>query len=220
MASGIGTIAIFALRSIPSTVEVGNKLNWVLRVIPTYCLTNAVMFAGNNDRIREAQYSLSEDPMDLENMGGDLLFLFLIFVLSLFRVVGIEFKLFQYLKQSCSNSKQKIYAKNEKADQEMESEQNLGVASLVKIFEIQKHYSTSQCLKKREGVVGISNLNIDVQMGECLCLLGANGAGKTTLFNLLTGFTSQDSGGILVRELSTVRDMSYIISHIGIGYCP
>ncbi len=54
-------------------------------------------------------------------------------------------------------------------------------------------------ITKRFGsVVANSNVNLDVQKGEILSLLGENGSGKTTLMNMIAGIYYQDEGQIFV----------------------
>lgn len=47
----------------------------------------------------------------------------------------------------------------------------------------------------------LSELNLTVNSGEIICLLGANGAGKTTTINLFLGFLKPTSGGAFVNGL-------------------
>lgn len=50
-------------------------------------------------------------------------------------------------------------------------------------------------LTKRYGdILALDALNLGVNAGETVCLLGANGAGKTTTLNLFLGFTQPSSG--------------------------
>lgn len=47
--AGIGGIVVFILRLIESTEEIGDILFWVLKVIPSFCLTNSVMYASSKE---------------------------------------------------------------------------------------------------------------------------------------------------------------------------
>lgn len=60
---------------------------------------------------------------------------------------------------------------------------------------------------KRYGTtVAVHSLDLQVEPGEVLCLLGANGAGKTTTVRLFLGFTSADEGSIEVDGADPSRD--------------
>lgn len=48
-------------------------------------------------------------------------------------------------------------------------------------------------------VIANSNVDLDVNAGEILSLLGENGAGKSTLMNMLSGIYIPDSGSIFVK---------------------
>ncbi len=58
------------------------------------------------------------------------------------------------------------------------------------------------------GVVAVSNVDINIDYGEILGLVGGNGAGKTTLFNLLSGYTPLDSGKIILYQNNKEIDIS------------
>ena len=45
-------------------------------------------------------------------------------------------------------------------------------------------------------VVAAADVDIDVQEGERLCLIGSNGAGKTTFVNMVTGYLKPSAGTI------------------------
>jgi len=71
--------------------------------------------------------------------------------------------------------------------------------------------------KSYNGTVALRDLNLQIQPGEVLCLLGANGAGKTTTINLFLNFTKPSSGlakvkGLDVTEhpIETKRYIAYI----------
>lgn len=58
-------------------------------------------------------------------------------------------------------------------------------------------------LTRRFGeVVALDGLDLVVEGGEIVCLLGANGAGKTTTINLFLGFLSPTAGEVTVDGLS------------------
>jgi simple sugar transport system ATP-binding protein len=53
--------------------------------------------------------------------------------------------------------------------------------------------------KSFQGVIANSDINISIETGEILGLLGENGAGKTTLMNILYGLYQPDSGAIRIN---------------------
>lgn len=48
-------------------------------------------------------------------------------------------------------------------------------------------------------------VNLDIQRGECVAVVGKSGSGKTTLINLITGIDSPTSGEIYVDQQAIQR---------------
>ena len=53
--------------------------------------------------------------------------------------------------------------------------------------------------KQFPGVLASDHINLTLQKGEILALLGENGAGKTTLMNILYGLYQPDEGEIFIN---------------------
>lgn len=66
-------------------------------------------------------------------------------------------------------------------------------------------------------VVANNNVDLDVQRGEILSILGENGSGKTTLMNMIAGIYFPDSGEILIdgKEVVIRSPKDAFAHHIG-----
>ncbi|MBQ8923788.1 MAG: ABC transporter ATP-binding protein [Lachnospiraceae bacterium] len=62
--------------------------------------------------------------------------------------------------------------------------------------------------------VVLEDININLNRGEIVCLLGVSGVGKTTLFNVLSGLMKPDSGRVLLSENEDVTGISGRISYM------
>ncbi|MFT3802210.1 MAG: ABC transporter ATP-binding protein [Burkholderiaceae bacterium] len=82
-------------------------------------------------------------------------------------------------------------------------------------------------------VLSISNLNawygeshvlhgIDLQVdrGEVVTLLGRNGAGRTTTMRAIMGLTGNRTGSIRVFGHETIKLPTHAVAQLGVGYCP
>lgn len=53
--------------------------------------------------------------------------------------------------------------------------------------------------------------------GRLSVLMGTNGSGRTTLFNIISGYTQQDSGAILFDGVEMTKYKHYLRKRLGIG---
>ncbi len=80
---------------------------------------------------------------------------------------------------------------------------------MIEIQNVSRRYGSVQALQ---------NVNIHVEKGSVLGLLGQNGAGKTTLLNILTGYLAPSQGRALIGGADTLMEPAEARRHI--GYLP
>lgn len=66
----------------------------------------------------------------------------------------------------------------------------------------------------------VNDVNIEVNTGEVVGLLGANGAGKTTTFYMMVGLEKTETGQILLRGEDVTSLPMYLRARLGLGYLP
>jgi branched-chain amino acid transport system ATP-binding protein len=66
----------------------------------------------------------------------------------------------------------------------------------------------------------LHGVDMVVQPGEVVTLLGRNGAGRTTTMRAILGLTGARKGSIKVHGVETIGMATHRIAHHGIGYCP
>ena len=66
----------------------------------------------------------------------------------------------------------------------------------------------------------LHGVDIVVQPGEVVTLLGRNGAGRTTTMRAIMGLTGARKGSVKINGVETVGMPTHRIAHLGVGYCP
>ncbi|HEY6897579.1 MAG TPA: ABC transporter ATP-binding protein, partial [Rhodocyclaceae bacterium] len=66
----------------------------------------------------------------------------------------------------------------------------------------------------------LHGIDITVNRGECVTLLGRNGAGRTTTMRAIMGLTGRRSGSIMLNGRETIDMATHKIARLGVGYCP
>ena len=66
----------------------------------------------------------------------------------------------------------------------------------------------------------LHGINLSVNKGEVVCLLGRNGAGRTTTLRAILGLVSNRTGSIKVNEHDVMTMPTHQVARLGIGYCP
>jgi branched-chain amino acid transport system ATP-binding protein len=72
-------------------------------------------------------------------------------------------------------------------------------------------------VKRFLGVTAVDRVDLTVERGELVSLIGPNGSGKTTLFNCVTGFLPADAGRVLFRGSDVTRAAPHRIARLGLG---
>jgi branched-chain amino acid transport system ATP-binding protein len=85
------------------------------------------------------------------------------------------------------------------------------MAAALEISNLQAWYGESHILH---------NVNLSVEQGEVVTLLGRNGAGRTTTLRAIMGLTGKRTGSIKVNGVEAIDLPTHKIAHLGIGYCP
>ena len=66
----------------------------------------------------------------------------------------------------------------------------------------------------------LHGVDMVVQPGEVVTLLGRNGAGRTSTLRAIMGLTGARQGSIKVYGQETIGLPTHRIAHLGLGYCP
>ena len=82
---------------------------------------------------------------------------------------------------------------------------------LLKISDLHAWYGESHILH---------GVNLTVNQGEVVTLLGRNGAGRTTTMRAIVGLTGSRKGSITIHGEEAIKLAPHKIARLGVGYCP
>ncbi len=66
----------------------------------------------------------------------------------------------------------------------------------------------------------LHGVDISVNKGEVVTILGRNGAGRTTTMRAILGLTGSRTGSIRIHGTESIGMETFKIAHLGVGYCP
>ncbi|MCU0963918.1 MAG: ABC transporter ATP-binding protein [Burkholderiaceae bacterium] len=84
-------------------------------------------------------------------------------------------------------------------------------AEFLRLVDVHAFYGESHILH---------GIDLTVNRGEVVTLLGRNGAGRTTTLKAILGLVGRRSGSIMINGTEAVGLPTHRIAHLGIGYCP
>jgi branched-chain amino acid transport system ATP-binding protein len=87
----------------------------------------------------------------------------------------------------------------------------MAAQKILRIDDLQAWYGESHVLH---------GVNMVINEGEVVALLGRNGAGRTTTMRAIVGLTGARKGSIRIRGQETIRMAPHRIARLGVGYCP
>src|SRR5699024_6889553 len=71
----------------------------------------------------------------------------------------------------------------------------------------------------KEGNQALTNINVTINEGETIAIIGATGSGKTTLFQLVSRLFTEDEGQVFI-DRKPASDYSVSSLRQAIGYVP
>ena len=95
---GVGPIVAFSLRTISGTKKIGDILGWVLKLVPSFCLTDIVGFQAGRDKFLWVRKDIKDtSDWNINLSGGNLMFLIIHFVLWSIVLFIIESGCFKFI---------------------------------------------------------------------------------------------------------------------------
>ncbi len=81
----------------------------------------------------------------------------------------------------------------------------------LRITDLHSYYGESHILH---------GIDMKVDKGECVTLLGRNGSGRSTTLKSIMGLVGRRSGSIMLNGTEIINVPTHKIAHHGVGFCP
>eukprot|EP01052_Picozoa_sp_SAG31_P036778 SAG31_NODE_4639_length_3079_cov_1.638926_2_plen_218_part_00 len=170
------------------------------------------------DLARQSEFWTNGNAWSPPSPGGSIIAMWILWI-GYFLVAISASKIAHGGKRLCACLKQNK-VQIQKAEAELEEAAAAGDATAaaqlasqrnnsIRIVKMTKAYATGTAVRE---------LDLTINPGEVLGLLGHNGAGKSTIIGCITGQTSLTFGDAFIRGLSVRHDMAKIQQMLGV--CP
>jgi ABC-2 type transport system ATP-binding protein len=68
---------------------------------------------------------------------------------------------------------------------------------------------------RKKGTTALRGIDLEVESGQCFCLMGPNGAGKTTLIKILSALVLPDDGKVFINGYDLEKETDEVKKQIG-----
>lgn len=98
----------------------------------------------------------------------------------------------------------------------MEADPIIDVRGLVKTFSV--HRKAGRLRRRREDVVAVAGIDLQIERGAMVGYIGPNGAGKSTTIKMFTGILVPTAGHVRVDGLEPSRRRTELAARIGVVF--
>jgi len=218
-------IVSFVLDLVPSTQSINKDLKYIYRIIPNYCLGDALMNLLFRDNV--LFWGRVPGIWDMDVVGYNMLYMgiesiaFILITLIIERI-GATPKCLALCERRPARPSDADEAEEGDVAAERQrlieshrsggsDEKSLARGGWIRCEGLQKYYSSPPKFAVKDFYLGIPE-------GECFGFLGNNGAGKTSVLAMLSGDRIPSAGGAYLKGIDMISQQQRV-RHL-IGYCP
>lgn len=86
---------------------------------------------------------------------------------------------------------------------------------MIEVNNLDKEFVKKEGLKSKKTISVLKTINLKIEDGEFLALLGGNGSGKSTLLKCMTGVLKPTNGNVLIDNLDVFDNRKKIVGNMG-----